>query len=400
MLKSKKYTSILAIIFATVVLLLLLVISTFFISVFNIYKNSNDEFEERYLTQAVNAVGMVVNQIDQGLEDSLRNVFFTNYTTFPRSQYLEDLKGAISDADKASLYDYLKAKSLMQSSLNDLKFSNDYLNTVYFYDGKNELFYTDDNRQFSRMSFPDTGGTSYIRKLENEQTGTYLFDIRTDKEINSNKTLLSIVYLNKNRGYNYYLIANLDIKKLSEDIFSGLYGVNDGNIYVVNDDGDIILSNNINYIGGNIEKIENEALKIKKNTGEWKIELSDNALKVMTQKTDIFGWYVVTVNRNEGLNKDISQLRFNIGIIALIALLVSVFAAVVITKKLFKPIHNITEKIEKNDPNIKNADEFEEILDFIEKNSHLQDNLALSLPMYKEKSSGMEAERAKSKTGK
>ena len=385
MSKRKKFTSVLTIMFATIVLLLLLIISTFFIKAINIYKKSNEEFEERYMVQAVNAVEMVVKQINKSLEDSSRNSSLTNYITFPRGQYFENLKGAINEADKSGLYEYLKTKSLMESSLNDLSFSNDYLNSVYFYDGKNELFYTDDNRQFDRISFPDSAGISFTQKLANENIGTYLFDIRTEKEINDGKTLLSVVYLNKKDGYNYYLISNLDIRKMSEDIFDGLNGINDGDIYVVNDDGDIILSNNPDFIGNNIEKIEDKALSIKKNTGVWKIEQDDDSLQVSSHATDIFGWYVVSVNRNEGLNEDIRQLSVNIIITAIFALLISALAAFFVTRKLYKPIYNIVDKIEKSDPGIKNADEFEEILDFIDKNSKMRDNLELSLPMYNEK---------------
>jgi YesN/AraC family two-component response regulator len=381
----KKYTSVLTIMFATIALLLLLIISTFFIKAINIYKKSNAEFEERYLVQAVNAVEMVIKQINKSLEASSRNNSITNYITFPRGQYFENLKGSIDEEDKSGLYDYLKTKSLMKSSLNDLSFSNDYLNSVYFYDGKNELFYTDDNRQFSRVSFPDSSGISFTQKLANEDIGTYIFDIRTEKEINDGKTLLSVIYLNEKDGYNYYLISNLDIRKMSEDIFDGLNGINDGDIYVVNDDGDIILSNNPDFIGNNIEKIEDKALSIKKNTGEWKIEIDDDDLQVSSHPTDIFSWYVVSVNRNEGLNEDIRQLSTNIIITAVFALLISVLSAFFVARKLYRPINNIIDKIEKSDPSIRKSDEFEEILDFIDQNSKMRDNLKLSLPMYNEK---------------
>ena len=385
MIKRKRYTSILTIMFSTVVLLLLLIIITFFLSGLDIYKNSNEEFQERSLKQAANAVEIVIKQIDENLEDSLRNNFFSNYISFPRGQYFENIKGAIDEADKNSLYDYLKVKSMMQSSLNYLRFSNDYLNTVYFYDGKNQLFYTDDQRQFDTISFPDAAAISYTQKLKNESIGSYIFDIRVEKELNESKTLLPVVYLNNPKQYNYYLIANLDIKKLSEDIFSELYAKDKGNIYVVNDDGDIILSNNPQEIGSNIKKIENGVLSIKKNTGEWRVESKDDSLYVLKHQIDVFDFYIVSTNRGDSLNKDITKIIVTIIVITVVALLISVLAAYFVTRRLFNPIRDIIQKIEKAEPNISNPDEFGEILDFIEKNSKLRDDLERSLPLYKEK---------------
>lgn len=76
----------------------------------------------RYLKQTVNAVEIVMSQLDKSCKQLILDNTLKNFINYPESLYYEEIVGEFKDEDLPNLYKYLDYKRLIFEQLKSFKF--------------------------------------------------------------------------------------------------------------------------------------------------------------------------------------------------------------------------------------------------------------------------------------
>jgi len=389
--RKKSYLFILLGIWLVMILSIVGLYGVFWTNIINIYRSRTDEFEENFLTQTRNAIDITMGQIDESLQQLLMDQRLEKFAEYPRGQYYEELTGSIEDVNKTQLFYYLDAKSDLLSLLASKAISNDYILSIYYYDTKKDMFFTNSGGQYYRSKFPDVACNGYIQQVEGNVLGRDIKGIRSESDFNNGKTILSIVYYyTQNSGTTNLIIVNLDVLLLSEDIFSGLSWRDESAIYVISDDNGVIISNQTSTIGMSLTQLEDAAdLDIQSRGGKLIIATTESDQVVNQIKLLSTDWHIVSTARSSGIYQDMGSIHLMIILTAALAFVVSSVVALFIARRMFRPVRAILERIEQgSDEADLKTDEFEEIIMFVEQSRSqqviLQQRLSQSLPAYRE----------------
>lgn len=110
----------------------------------------------QYLNQTINTLEILLNRIKENSNLLALNRSFISFENFPNGAYYEGLQGAIPEEDLPALYAYLEAKKNTFLTMNSFKLSDQFVDSVYFYDSSKDIVITSDNdrsnRQFRRRT--------------------------------------------------------------------------------------------------------------------------------------------------------------------------------------------------------------------------------------------------------
>ena len=137
----------------------------------------------QYLNQTINTLEILLNRIKENSNLLALNRSFISFENFPNGAYYEGLQGAIPEEDLPALYAYLEAKKNTFLTMNSFKLSDQFVDSVYFYDSSKDIVITSDNdrsnRQFRREDFYDK---DWYDAVQNIQVNPVFLDTRTAKQ--------------------------------------------------------------------------------------------------------------------------------------------------------------------------------------------------------------------------
>ncbi|MBY0163749.1 AraC family transcriptional regulator [Cytobacillus firmus] len=291
----------------------------------------------QYLNQTINTLEILLNRIKENSNLLALNRSFISFENFPNGAYYEGLQGAIPEEDLPALYAYLEAKKNTFLTMNSFKLSDQFVDSVYFYDSSKDIVITSDNdrsnRQFRREDFYDK---DWYDTVQNIQVNPVFLDTRTAKQYpEGEKDLLSVIY--KSKKANNAIIVNLDAAMIYEDIISKLNAADD--MYVVSASGNVVFRSQSSAAG--VQHIGlSEALQNAK-SGSYSIELDGSKKLVSYSSSALLDWTFVNISDmgvyTQG-TMDIKQtITYSAGALILLSLLLSYFSS----RSLYKPISRL-----------------------------------------------------------
>ncbi|MFG1735202.1 helix-turn-helix domain-containing protein [Paenibacillus sp. 843] len=292
----------------------------------------------QYLNQTINTLEILLNRIKENSNLLALNRSFISFENFPNGAYYEGLQGEIPEEDLPALYAYLEAKKNTFLTMNSFKLSDQFVDSVYFYDSSKNLVITSDkdrsNRQFRREDFYDKDWYDAVQTM---QVNPVFLDTRTAKQYpDGDKDLLSVIY--KSKKANNAIIVNLDAAMIYEDIISKLNASDD--MYVVSSSGNLVFRSQSSMTGGVQQIGLPEALQSAK-SGSYSIELNGSKKLVSYSSSALLGWTFVNISDMGVYTQgtiDIKQtITYSAGALMLFSLLLSYFSS----RSLYKPISRL-----------------------------------------------------------
>lgn len=307
------------------------------------FEEETGKTKQQYLNQTRNAIEIVLKRIKENSNLLALNQSLVEFEKFPNGSYYEDLQGELGKEDLPSLYGYLAAKTNSISTINTFRISNEYVDSVYYYDSSKNLVITSDNngsnRQFDLNVFYDTDW--YDTLMDSKEYYVFM-DTRITKAYSSNeKNLLSIIY--KTNKDNNAFIINLDASVIYNEIINKLNHQDD--IYVVSSAGNILFHSNPASMHQHLSLILPEEKEIVGKSGSFVKDLAGKKKLISHSSSPLLGWTFVNISDMEALSKGTASIKQTIVISALVLVLLTITLAYLSSRSLYKPISRLKAMI-------------------------------------------------------
>lgn len=308
-----------------------------YFQVTNIVEEETGSNKLQYLNQTINAFEMILNRIKENSNLLALNRSFQSFENFPNGRYYEDLQGELPREDLAALYSYLETKKNTFHTINSFKLSNEFVDSVYFYDSSKDLVITSDNegnnRQFPLDDFYDRG---WYDEFVHSQHNPVFMDTRAAalQYPSAEKQVVSILY-KSNKGKNA-IIVNLDAALIHREIFSKLNHEDD--IYVVSSSGTIVFGSSIPGVQQFTSLGLPEDTPIVGGTGSYVTELANSQKLISYSTSPMMNWTFVNISDMKAFSQGMAAIKQTITWSVLILVLLSIALAYLSSKNLYKPI--------------------------------------------------------------
>ena len=196
----------------------ILILSSF--SYINIKKNMKVQLNNstnNYLKQCENIIEIILKQVDQSLEQLTIDYNFKEFENFYDGYYYENIKGEFKDEDLPILNKYLNSKAKVFDRLSVYKASNNFVDSVYFYDSSKNIVLTNMRFQYDFNSFFDEES---LKSIESYKSFPGVLDtweaLQWD---NKYKNIISIIYKTVNtKDKSNYIVVNIDAEYLFNNL--------------------------------------------------------------------------------------------------------------------------------------------------------------------------------------
>ncbi|MDF2648480.1 MAG: AraC family transcriptional regulator [Paenibacillus sp.] len=307
------------------------------------FEEETGKTKQQYLNQTRNAIEIVLKRIKENSNLLALNQSFVEFEKFPNGSYYEDLQGELGKEDLPSLYGYLAAKTNSISTINTFRISNQFVDSVYYYDSNKNLVITSDtsgsNRQFELDAFYDRDW--YNTLIESKEYYVFMDTRITKAYASKEKNLLSIIY-NTNKDNNAFII-NLDASVIYNEIINKLNHQDD--IYVVSSSGKILFHSNPASMHQHLSLILPEEKEIVGNSGSFVKDLEGKKKLISHSASPLLGWTFVNISDMEALSKGTASIKQTIVLSALVLVLLTLTLAYLSSRSLYRPISRLKAMI-------------------------------------------------------
>ncbi|NOU86307.1 helix-turn-helix domain-containing protein [Paenibacillus sp. LMG 31460] len=351
------------------------------------FEEETGKTKQQYLNQTRNALEIVLKRIKENSNLLALNQAFVEFEKFPNGSYYEDLQGELGKEDLPTLYGYLAAKTNSISTINTFRISNEFVDSVYYYDSSKNLVITSDNsgsnRQFDLDDFYDRDW--YDTLIESKEYYVFM-DTRITKAYSSKeKNLLSIIY--KTNKDNNAFIINLDASVIYNEIINKLN--HQDNIYVVSSAGKILFHSNPASMHQHLSLILPEEKDIVGRSGSFVKQLAGKNKLISHSASPLLGWTFVNISDMEALSKGTASIKQTIVLSALVLVLLTLTLTYLSSRSLYKPISRLKAMIGgESERKTEQTDEIDTIGIFMQSAIHDRDyykeKLDESLPFQRE----------------
>ncbi|MBO9606758.1 MAG: helix-turn-helix domain-containing protein [Paenibacillaceae bacterium] len=344
-----------------------------------------------YLSQTASALEIVIGQISQSFEQFALNSTIRDFEKFPRGRYYEQIKGEIADIDLPFLERYISAKTKVRLSLDNMKLSNDYIDSVSFVDREKNITLTSVGSPFTEE---EANAQTWTRLPDSVDSFPYFMEIhaiRTGE--GATKQLLPVIYMSAN--INSYVIVNLDADRLYADIINKLDNGGETTFFVLSGSGTLLLHNGQDEL---YQRIRARMATVSPSSGPLPpaiIPYNGKKMLVTYQTSARLGWTVVRSVDLDGLYRSISHIKGLIFLTSFLLIAVMGLLSLMTSRSIYHPMIRLlayiksVDRPERSLPFAKHMDEFNTIrtrfAEAVEDRTSLQIRLKESLPAYKEK---------------
>ena len=210
------------------------------ISYFNVMKTFEAETgttNTRYLNQSMNALELVIKQITGNCQQLVLNPSFRNFESYPNGSYYEGLNGTYAKEDLSSLYWYIKNKTSAIESIQYFKLSNEFVDSVYYYDSnKNLVLAIKDENTIKQYSLNDFFDKDWFQTWSNNRESPILMNPRMAIQYNGQSKEILTLLFRANQNDNVFII-NLDAALIYNKIINELN--NRGSLFVLSGSGEV-----------------------------------------------------------------------------------------------------------------------------------------------------------------
>lgn len=281
-------------------------------------------------------------QTDYNIETLYERVFQIG------EQLLKDtdiVKGLYSD--QMGPLDSMKVSNRLKDVVN----GNDFINSVYLYNGKTGRFMHTLPQDIDIATI-DPDAASLIRVRNNMGKMIFLPHkqeyVYNGKEFNN--PILSLILTLSDAKTEYAIFLNLKISAV-QDLFNKMGNSDYSNFIIVDKNGvNIIHSKQPDWFMTNIgnQLFIDKVVHANKPLDNFINKVNGNKSLVTYIYNEKLEWYLINTTRYEYLSKDIFILQRNIVIVSLLVLLMSIFATVFMNRKIYGPFGNFVKMIKGN----------------------------------------------------
>ncbi|PYI57381.1 helix-turn-helix domain-containing protein [Paenibacillus flagellatus] len=345
----------------------------------------------QYLHQTINAVEIVLNRIRENARQLALSQAVQDFEHFPNGLYYESIQGEIPKEDLATLYSYLATKTNAFQTMISFKLSNEFVESIFFYDGAKRLVIAAEQdgvyRQFAPDDFYDTG---WREALNDPAPNPVVMDTRMAKPYRGGeKSLLTVVYKLQKSGD--ALIVNLDASKMYAEIVNKL---NDGDdIYVASSAGRLLFHGDGSHLHRPIGELLPDVEGAIGKTGTYAAEVGGGQKRISHSASATLGWTFFNVSDMKALTKGTASIKRTIVLSAIVVFALSIAFAYLSSRTLYRPISRLKAlagvgKTAESDRRGETGDEIGTIGRFVQstmdERDYYKEKLAESLPFHRE----------------
>lgn len=340
----------------------------------------------QYLNQTRNAIEIVLKRIRENSNQLVLNQTFKEFEQFPNGRYYEALQGEINKEDLPALNGYLNAKKNSIHTINLFRMSNEFVDSVYFYDHNKNLVLTSEydgsNRQFTMDEFYDKGWYSALLAANED---AIFMDTRIAKQYRSDeKKFLTVIF--KTRKDDNALIINLDAQLIHQEMISKLNDQDE--IFVVSTEGKILFHSQPANLLKQVNLLLPENSDIVGKSGTLVAQIDDTRKLVSHSASSLLGWTFINTSDLEALSKGTASIKRTIFLSAVILIIISLTLAYLSSRSLYQPISRLKAMIGGDSDRKGQEDEIGTIGNFVQsaiyERDYYKEKLNESLPVHRE----------------
>lgn len=343
-----------------------------------------------YLRQTMNAMEIIMNQIRMSLSYAYFNKTLTDYELFPNGLYYESLQdGAYGEGDLAALYAYLQSKNGALDSINSIKLTSPFVDSLYYYDpGKELIFVTGQHTStnFGQYSFESFYDKDWLSSLEQFESESYILNSRSAEQMNGRtKNVLTMIYRIPPRES--VLVVNLDAELIYNRVIRKLVSVD--TVYVTDRDGEILLHHDPAFVRRDIRSLFGESILLSIESASIGIEVRGTEYLLSSALSPLLNWRFIIASDMREMAKSSAYLKQIIAYSTVLLILCGCLIAYLFSWRLYRPIRQVTALLPDRRDLRQTGDELgfigSAVRHALSERDELQLKLEESLPYYRER---------------
>lgn len=339
----------------------------------------------RYLNQTVRSLELVKEQVDSSFKQLILDETIAQFETYPDGAALEIASRTATTRDNRVVSAYLETKSSIFNKINDLRLSNGFIASVYYYDPRNAIVLTDNWEQYDLDDFYDTPGLTLAQ--EATQRNFEWIPRVAARRYGEDRRVLSVRLPSLADGFVF--LVNLHADRIYNRIVRDeAFGVR-SEVFAFNRHGQPVLydADNSRALGAMREDwIE---------TASSRSFIEEDALVTVVPSTTL-GWTFVGRTDLGSLYRTIVTLRRTFLIVTTMVLILVITAITAVSRAVYRPVGRLLDYVagessptDTNDPSPRDSGEFEYITESIEQTRRDRERMSArlkeSLPAYRDK---------------
>lgn len=346
---------------------------------------------EMYLKQTVDTMEMIVKHIGTSFQQTVLSGAIKEFEAFPLGSYYETLDGSYRDEDLRELYLYVNSKSNAQWYLNNLKESNEFIHSVYYFDHNKHIVLTGS----ANFTFDDFYDDTWSLSTEGISAYPTISELREAKQLDgTRKLVLPIVYMSASLS-DSYVVINLDAEMIYSTVFHKL--IRDGNhaFFVLSAGGKLMFYDRQFAVSEQMSGDPNVLRLIEEHRqGSFETEMLGKQWHVTNMSSEVLGWTFINGILVNNIYKSVNNTKNLILFTALMLVAASGVFVFITSRNIYNPIRHllsfVKDKSYEGGGTAANPKVFGELkvirsslMEAFELQESLQKRLKESLPAYK-----------------
>ena len=346
----------------------------------------------RFLKQTANTVEIIIRQISDSCKQLALDNTFKEFENYYRSDYYENLISSLQTSeDLIGSARYIDVKAKVYERINILKLSNEFIDSVYFYDNQKKKVFTSVGTQYETRLFFDQDWYGFTAK---EFLSPYIMDTRRARQMDgTEKDVITFVF----RSFNYpenLLAVNLDAQSFYDNIATRLDLKKDSKFFILSASGTPILyDRKDSFYSSAVRQLSLEA-DYSRGDGFAIREIDQSQYLFSGLAAESTGWRYVSANALRSYYEGMNGILALIAAVALVLVFLVLVVALMSLRSLYRPIRTILQMLGEKPAGNRNSGNqklgeldvirttLSEVLD---EREVMEEKLEKSLPAYREK---------------
>ncbi|WP_135555340.1 PDC sensor domain-containing protein [Paenibacillus cymbidii] len=214
--------------FKLVTYLLVAALTPIFVLSLFFYNNVQDAMRgeveranDRQLGQTVNSLEIVVKQINEGFRLFMTDRVVTDFELYSLGNYYNEFEDKYKSDDMPALMKYIESKAKLLESLDKLRSTSDFIDSVYYINNAKGLVFTSGYKQYAQAQFYDGGWNRELPPYA--PSFPEIMDVR-DAPRSDGTSLRVVPIVFQPFQATYRIVINLDAEALYRNFVSKLSG--------------------------------------------------------------------------------------------------------------------------------------------------------------------------------
>lgn len=331
-------------------IMFLLVPIIVFVLIFN--NSIMDNFEKQLSDANMSKISIVRNNVDTVLDHLIKEALKISISSDIGEMYGvsgKDIKGDFNSVSKIrNVYELL----------SDIKKVNEDIDSIYFYNGSTQSIVTSSGTYHDLEQFHDT---SWIDYYMNDEERIMILNTRVpvdehflknlskleSRGINYKQSIITLVYplslyTSKVEGA---IAINMDAEKFKR--YLNATDINDGHTFVVDVNGDRIISSDNKKIAGNVseESYFGRIIESEKNSGYFRTSFDDKEHLITYTKSVTNNWIYIELTPIQSLFQQLDDFKKIMIVISVVFILLGIAISYFLSIRLYNPVKNMINRL-------------------------------------------------------